>query len=596
MKPSWLELRTGTFPIVLFAPHGGRRLAPRAPGRHKVNDLHTASLTRDLANRWNATAIVNESRDRNEIDLNRISEVRRDGCWLPALLAEVLDAMVRESGAATLLVIHGWNAVQTVCDVGMGVVERDGAYIAAGTGGCTASDDFIATKIAALRRRAQASDIMVTIGARYPAAHRNNLLQLFTAAYRDDEDANVRTLARLASDGRLAAAQLELGIPLRWPGRFQRAFAAALTEVFAPWVDGAGAREAPADIPTAPTAARSRRVGDGDGGPRTADATTVRDPDDDRLPIGIPADPVPSLCTRGIQFVARDLLGFASIDARDGASTAGRLLLSPSAGRLALFTGDLGDANGECWSVPRLRFVDEPSGSWRVRYDGPLLAFPTLTPFLDLEHGLARGELVDAAVDLAFRAASDVATPRRFGTIRGSIELGSARYDVTAGAVAHEQRMQAPRRLPFCRITLPDDDGGGTELWSTNVIGAANEQATAPPPAGGAPAARAAAPSGVEARFMFELAGTQDARGTVVPVSAACTLAIGTDGGRLTIGRIAGRDGPHPAAGDLEGACERLIPVRRPGRAGAVIHTIYALVRMPQRPPGWLELSIEQRS
>ena len=172
----------GAHPVLLFAPHGGRRLAPRQPGRHKVNDLHTGALTRELARRWGAPAVINERRDRNELDLNRISDVRRAATWLPALLCELLEPLVTAHGRATLLVVHGWNAVQTVCDVGMGLVERDGRCAPPGDGGRTACDAFIATRVRALQRCARDAGIAVTIGARYPAAHRNNLLQLFTAA------------------------------------------------------------------------------------------------------------------------------------------------------------------------------------------------------------------------------------------------------------------------------------------------------------------------------------------------------------------------------------------------------------------------------
>ena len=46
------------FVILLFAPHGGRRHDPRIPGTHKVNDLWTADVTRDLAAACGASTIV----------------------------------------------------------------------------------------------------------------------------------------------------------------------------------------------------------------------------------------------------------------------------------------------------------------------------------------------------------------------------------------------------------------------------------------------------------------------------------------------------------------------------------------------------------
>jgi len=44
--PDWIEVHHGGSALMLFAPHGGSRNAPRRPGRDNVNDLHTAELTR----------------------------------------------------------------------------------------------------------------------------------------------------------------------------------------------------------------------------------------------------------------------------------------------------------------------------------------------------------------------------------------------------------------------------------------------------------------------------------------------------------------------------------------------------------------------
>ena len=556
--PSWLAVHRGTRPLVLFAPHGGRRHAPREPGKHKVNDLHTAELTRELAARWDATAIVNASRDRNELDLNRISDVRRHAPWLPRLLAELLGSIADAHGAATLLVIHGWNAVQTACDVGMGVVERDGRCVVASGGGCTAPAPFIAHTIRGLQRRAASADITVTIGARYPAAHHNNLLQLFTAAHREDGDDAVRTLARLADDGRIAAAQLELAIPLRWPGRFRTAFGAVLDEVFARDGDAATSpatgEVAPVEIVRAPIVA---------------------------APAGSTAKPARAAPhSRGLQFVAGDLLGFTSIDAVGARSTGGRLLLSPRAGTLALFTGDLTSRRDPPWTVSRLRYLDQPGGAWRVRYDGPMLSFPTLTPFLDLEQGLAAGELMDGVVDLVFTPQRpDDREPRRFGTVAGTIALGGAHWNISASAMAGESALALPRRYPFCRLTLPETDGG-TELMSiAGVDASASDRSDAA--SGSIPPA--------ERSFRFELAGARRVGATEQPVETTCRLAMSADGGRV---ELAG----GTAMSALTGVCERLVPVRRPGRAGAVVHTVLAIVRFADRASGWLELATEHHA
>ena len=72
----------GSIPLVLVAPHGGRRDPVRHPwsrGRVKVNDLHTPDLARDLATRTGAAALINASLDRNDVDLNRVSEAHDRG-------------------------------------------------------------------------------------------------------------------------------------------------------------------------------------------------------------------------------------------------------------------------------------------------------------------------------------------------------------------------------------------------------------------------------------------------------------------------------------------------------------------------------------
>src|SRR5207249_6788610 len=89
--------------------------------------------------------------------------------------------------------------------------------------------------------------IAATDGARYPARHRENMLQLFTPRYAEDHRPPVRALAARAP--LVDAVQLELGIALRWPGawrsRFLDACAAALPAL-------AAARE-PASAPPEPT-------------------------------------------------------------------------------------------------------------------------------------------------------------------------------------------------------------------------------------------------------------------------------------------------------------------------------------------------------
>jgi len=78
--PPWCEVEPGAGPLLLVAPHGGRRPVYDAGGpplRRRVNDLYTPELTRWLATALGAGRIINHGLDRNAIDLNRLSDVHR---------------------------------------------------------------------------------------------------------------------------------------------------------------------------------------------------------------------------------------------------------------------------------------------------------------------------------------------------------------------------------------------------------------------------------------------------------------------------------------------------------------------------------------
>src|SRR4029077_15991575 len=62
----------------------------------------------------------------------------------------------------------------------------------------------------------------------YTASGRDNAAQLFSGRHLDHENAEVAALARLSIDERVDAAQLELGIPLRWKGPLRDAFVEGL--------------------------------------------------------------------------------------------------------------------------------------------------------------------------------------------------------------------------------------------------------------------------------------------------------------------------------------------------------------------------------
>jgi hypothetical protein len=552
--PEWIEVHRGRAPLLLFAPHGGRRTLARVPGRDKVNDLHTAELTRELGRACDASWIVNATCDRNELDLNRTPQIRARAPWLLALLATTLEEMVAAYGRAVLLAVHGWNVVQAVCDVGVGLVEEHGTCRPAARGEATASPAFLDGRVRPLQQRALACDVRVTIGARYPAAHPSNLMQLFTQGRAADLDPALRRLGALAAV--VDAAQLELGIPLRWPGPRRAAFVRTLTEVFATASQGvaAGARGADASRPTT--------------APSTAEET--RGPTSTLACGGRPMSRV------GLQLASGPLTLLASVDVAPSGAVAGRLLVSDAADRLALFTGELAERGTRALCVPALRIEVRAHHAFDVRFTGPLLAFPMLTPFADLEHGLAAGELREARIELRFTPANPVAeVPEggaRFGVVTGVVRIGRARHRIRAPAHASEG-LGSPQRHPSARLVLPGTALGDLDLRSTHVRVVASD--------GPAPHTRAEA-------FHIESTGLAWRDGGTAPVSAVAELRLGA---RAAAHIRVESGGGHIHV--LEGTLERLIPVRRPGAPGTVVETLFALYRTSAAAAGWLELTVE---
>jgi hypothetical protein len=123
VSPSFVVLR-GDAPIVLVAPHGGRRdpvARPWGSAPLKMNDLHTGAVTRELAARLGASAVINESSDRNDVDLNRISAAHDAAPEFLAALAGLIEDGLARHETIGLLTVHGWNVVQPAVDLGLGV-------------------------------------------------------------------------------------------------------------------------------------------------------------------------------------------------------------------------------------------------------------------------------------------------------------------------------------------------------------------------------------------------------------------------------------------------------------------------------------------
>ena len=403
--PDWMTFTPGRVPIVLVAPHGGRRPSD-APIRDsiKVNDLYTAPLTRELAAQTGGYALINQTHDRNDLDLNRVSQVRTQATWFLDALVELLSSLAERHAALRVFFVHGWNVVQPVCDVGVGLRQRDGRLVKAGKGEPTLDVSFFSEVVLPFCDAARASRIDVAIGRRYAAADRNNFLQVFSARYVDDESPHIRRLAELAVTGRLNAVQLELGVGLRWPGAERERF----VEVFRHTLGNS----LPADSPTASAPSAGRLpVTHGE----TAPAGRARDFSRFNLPRAEPgaaASDCPALLpwdweggtTRlALHFHdARSGLGVMGGVEFDPAAPvhAGRLLLSLGGTQMVLFTGE--DARGPAPERVRIGAFE-----WRrearglaISYRGTLMRFSHPQAFIRLEDGLASSWIEPAEVEL----------------------------------------------------------------------------------------------------------------------------------------------------------------------------------------------------
>jgi len=415
-----LSVVAGRTPLVLVAPHGGRRdarLHPWGSRPLKMNDLHTASLTFELAERSGAAALVNEQLDRNLTDLNRIGAAHASApAFLERLHALVATAHARH-GFAVVVTIHGWNVVQPAVDLGLGCRPTGGTL------GATAavSPEFAGTAVTALRRELAERGIATTLGARYPAQARENLVQLFSGRHRDDARAPIGDCAALANT--TEALQLELGAPLRWPGEWRRRFVDACVTALPALVSratpppGALAGLSCGAPPATPTSSRRLEV------------------------VG-----------RGFDVAGAASDAFALVAALD--ATGGRLLVFPPDGTLLMFGADRLDAaaSGDGDAVGGLALADGASPA--LRYRGPLLHFPHTAPFVDLEEGLASAAMIDDA-ELRLEIEPDTApqpSEGRFGRIHGTLRVGARAHGLAGRAFL--ARSDAPLPWPRLRTAL----------------------------------------------------------------------------------------------------------------------------------------------
>ncbi|HZO80104.1 MAG TPA: hypothetical protein VFB33_00285 [Candidatus Binataceae bacterium] len=229
----WLETCEGDAPLLLIAPHGGRAgAAARAALHPKVNDLHTAEITRELSARLGAGAIINRAMDRNRLDLNRLSQVMEAAPWMLELIAERLERLAARHRHATVLLVHGWNVIEPRVDLGVGLKSSGDTLRPARGAHLSASDGFINGALLDLSERLRRDGILASFGLRYPGGGANNLLQAFTQRHAASPLGALRRLAALSARGALEAVQLELSVALRMPGRLRARTLDAIAQTF----------------------------------------------------------------------------------------------------------------------------------------------------------------------------------------------------------------------------------------------------------------------------------------------------------------------------------------------------------------------------
>jgi len=406
-----------------------------------VNDLHTADLAWELAERLDADALVNDEIDRNDLDLNRITQIRARAPWFLDTLGEHLEALWRQHHAGTVLFVHGWNVGNPTCDVGLGAPldcptreSREPRELEVQPA-LAIDDAFLAERIGPLREACATRGIATGLGWRYPASSAGNLLQLFTRRYHADPDPRLGRLARLGE--RINAVQLELGIPLRFPGAWRTRFIDACVDTFGDHPP-----------PTSPT--------------RPADVHELHGA---------------SLATRGatlrptrrvaMQFHRPDggIAGLIACDL-DPKGASGRLLLLPAEGGLYLYTGEAPSAAAPHGvRIGSLGLRSESAGGLELHFEGPLLRFQDTTPFLDLEVGLAGARVCEVSLELRFlreRAEGRDEAPAR-GTSAWPFDHESTGFGRVSGWVIGLEELRG-QRVGHAACTGPSDDPAACDL------------------------------------------------------------------------------------------------------------------------------------
>ncbi|HEY6418852.1 MAG TPA: hypothetical protein VIX59_07610 [Candidatus Binataceae bacterium] len=373
----WLETIDTDSPLLLIAPHGGRaEPATRSMLNPKVNDLHTADITRELARRLNAAALINAGMDRNRLDCNRIQQLVARAPWLLEMIADRLEQIVERHGHAVVLLIHGWNIIEPRVDFGLGLRNIGGELHPPGTACVSACDEFIHGALAHFAERLREHGIRPSFGLRYPGGGLQNLLQAFTARHRENTTEPLRRIAAIAQRGQVDAAQLELSVALRMPGTLRTQCLDAIEASFA----------SNGHAPSQPRIVVNRVPR-----PRAVPTRSAA------------SAPVPTPPARvGVEFFdpVTHIGAMASFDI--GAGFGARIMMLLGGRRVALFTGE-GPVTCKAGRIALGPLALAEDGRELVlRFKGAAVVVPDSSAYLSIERALASGRL-DGAAELSAR-------------------------------------------------------------------------------------------------------------------------------------------------------------------------------------------------
>ncbi len=543
---SWLEVIDSDSPVLLITPHGGRaEPRTRSIPNPKVNDLHTADITRGLAARLGASALINVAMDRNRLDCNRLSQIIERAPWLLEMIAHRVGAIVARHGRVTVLLIHGWNIIEPRLDFGLGLRTSGGELRPSGSACVSASDDFINGPLAGLADRLHHHGIKPTYGMRYPGGGLQNLLQAFTARHRQSSNAALRSISETAATGVVDAAQLELSVSIRMPGELRTRCEGAIAQVFS-------ANGADSHVPRAPLVVNRT--------PRPPVA---------RSEIGAAAT-VAAPGRVGIEFydpTAR-VGAMASFDV-GGAGMGARIMMLFDRHRAALFTAEGRPTRSSSAVTHGPLSLQREGDAIVLAFRGPAVIVPDATAYLSIERALASGRLdgnteVHARFEIdhaggefdfdrilsSYGAAQDGASSSAsFGRIEGQVCIDGATRTVYG----------------FARAGMSFTGLGPGKFTARRMIWACFEDQNAPRALEARSVATADAPPGRSARIL--------GAGGWSPCELA-DLTIDTPSVEAPPHHIfASLTRPDGSSCEVEGSVECFIPLSRPGPGDSRIYT-----------------------